>query len=58
MNDRTASQMTDTEIMEVVKKITNSKVTDNLKRYYIQSFLLNWIEEEKVIERIEIIESI
>ena len=35
---------------ELIGKVLNSTLSDADKVYYIQSFLLNWISAEKLIE--------
>ena len=35
---------------ELIGKVLNSTLSDTYKVYYIQSFLLNWVSAEKLIE--------
>ena len=42
--------MDNTNKCELIGKVLNSTLSDADKIYYIQSFLLNWITAEKLIE--------
>ena len=41
--------ISDTETIDIVREILGwTYATDNTKRYYIQSFLLNWVRVEDI----------